>query len=107
MFQVNFAYKEDNKRKSALVKLRVCENCVAKLGSKYRKRKAQSGGTNNPSPKKHKPTGSMENPAEKRGSTPNNDDGKNECLSHKETNHLDDEIVEDDTIDRFLSEMMP
>ncbi|KAK0395304.1 hypothetical protein QR680_001216 [Steinernema hermaphroditum] len=40
-WEVNFAYKEDGIRKNALVKLRLCPQCSAKLNYHSQKRKAQ------------------------------------------------------------------
>jgi len=40
-YEVNFAYKEQKERKSALVKLRACSRCAVKLNWKKRKREAE------------------------------------------------------------------
>lgn len=40
-YEVNFAYKEQKERKSALVKLKACPRCAVKLNWKKRKREGQ------------------------------------------------------------------
>ncbi|KAL4484739.1 hypothetical protein ABPG74_019916 [Tetrahymena malaccensis] len=40
-YEVNFAYVEDNEKKNALVKVRVCEECVVKLNYKKQHQKVE------------------------------------------------------------------
>uniref|UniRef100_A0A0A9X435 Protein FRA10AC1 n=1 Tax=Lygus hesperus TaxID=30085 RepID=A0A0A9X435_LYGHE len=46
-WEVNFAYKEQGEKKNALVKLRLCDKCSAKLNHRHKKKEIKRLGKSN------------------------------------------------------------